>query len=77
MGADAFTGDVPTNEGATDKAAATIGQGRNLASPLSMAVVAGTIARGSFVDPTLVAPGVGHRRDGAGAGGRPRASSAT
>ena len=56
VGAEAFTGDVPANEGATDKAAATIGQGRDLASPLSMAVVAGTIARGSFVDPTLVAP---------------------
>ena len=54
---DVFQGDVPINEGATDKAAATIGQGRNLASPLSMAVVAGTIARGSFVDPTLVDPG--------------------
>ncbi len=56
VGTEAFTGDVPANEGATDKAAATIGQGRDLASPLSMAVVAGTIARGSFVDPTLVAP---------------------
>ncbi len=56
VGADAFTGDVPVNASVVDKAAATIGQGRNLASPLSMAVVAGSIARGSFLDPTLVSP---------------------
>ncbi len=57
VGTDAFTGDVPANESVVDKAAATIGQGRNLASPLSMAVVAGSIARGSFLDPTLASPG--------------------
>jgi cell division protein FtsI/penicillin-binding protein 2 len=56
VGTDAFTGGVPANESAVDKAAASIGQGRNLASPLAMAVAAGTIARGSFVDPTLVDP---------------------
>ena len=54
VGVDAFTGDVPANTSAVDKAAATIGQGRNLVSPLAMAVAAGTIARGEFVDPTLV-----------------------
>lgn len=56
VGTEVFTGEVPVNESAVDKAAATIGQGRNLASPLSMAVAAGTIARGSFLDPTLVDP---------------------
>ncbi len=56
VGAEAFTGEVPATESPVDRAAATIGQGRNLASPLSMAVAAGTIARGSFVDPTLVDP---------------------
>lgn len=56
VGADAFTGEVPANESAVDKAAASIGQGRNLASPLAMAVAAGTIARGSWLDPTLVDP---------------------
>lgn len=54
VGVDAFTGDVPANTSAVDKAAATIGQGRTLVSPLGMAVAAGTIARGEFVDPTLV-----------------------
>ena len=54
VGVDAFTGDVPANTSAVDKAAATIGQGRNLVSPLAMAVATGTIARGEFVDPTLV-----------------------
>ena len=50
----AFAGKVPENTGATDKAAATIGQGRNLTSPLSLAVMAGSVARGSFVPPALV-----------------------
>jgi cell division protein FtsI/penicillin-binding protein 2 len=50
----AFAGKVPENNGATDKAAATIGQGRNLTSPLSLAVMAGSVARGSFVPPALV-----------------------
>lgn len=56
VGTGAYTGEVPANESAVDKAAASIGQGRNLASPLAMAVVAGTIARGSWADPTLVDP---------------------
>lgn len=56
VGTDAFTGEVPANESAVDKAAASIGQGRNLASPLAMAVATGTIARGSWLDPTLVDP---------------------
>ena len=50
----AFAGKIPENTGATDKAAATIGQGRNLTSPLSLAVMAGSVARGSFVPPALV-----------------------
>jgi cell division protein FtsI/penicillin-binding protein 2 len=54
VGADAYTGSVPPNESPVDKAAATIGQGRVLASPLGMAVVAGTIARGEWAAPTLV-----------------------
>ncbi|MFP5345986.1 MAG: penicillin-binding transpeptidase domain-containing protein [Actinomycetes bacterium] len=54
VGADAFTGDVPVNESAVDRAAATIGQGRVLASPLGMAVAVGTIGRGSWAQPKLV-----------------------
>lgn len=50
----AFDGSVPANNGKTDKASASIGQGRNLASPLSLAVMAGSVARGSLVAPALV-----------------------
>ena len=50
----AFAGSVPTNTGATDKAAASIGQGRDEASPLSLAVMTGSIARGSMLPPVLV-----------------------
>jgi cell division protein FtsI/penicillin-binding protein 2 len=53
--ANAFDGSVPENTGKTDKAAATIGQGRNLVSPLAMATVVGSVARGSYVPPLLVA----------------------
>jgi len=52
--ANAFDGSVPSNNGKTDKASASIGQGRNLVSPLALAVMAGSVARGSFVPPALV-----------------------
>ena len=52
--ANAFDGSVPKNNGKTDKASASIGQGRNLVSPLTLAVMAGSVARGSFVPPALV-----------------------
>jgi cell division protein FtsI/penicillin-binding protein 2 len=54
VGADAFPGDVPVTESDVERAAATIGQGRVLASPVAMAVAAGTIGRGSWAPPTLV-----------------------
>ncbi|WP_308420356.1 penicillin-binding transpeptidase domain-containing protein [Egicoccus halophilus] len=54
LGVDAFTGSIPVNDGATDRAAAAIGQGRNLASPLAMADVAATVARGGHRTPRLV-----------------------
>lgn len=50
----AFAADVPPNTGKTDKASAAIGQGRNVASPLAMAVLAANVARGSAVAPALV-----------------------
>ena len=50
----AFAGSIPENNSKTDKAAASIGQGRNLASPLSLAVMASSVARGSFIPPALV-----------------------
>lgn len=58
-----FTGSVPTNTGLTDKAASTFGQGRTLASPVAMAVMASSVASGSFRTPSLVtspAPGGVH-----------------
>lgn len=57
--ADTFVGSVPDTTPGTDLAAATIGQGRIEASPLSMAVVAGSVARGAYLPPTLVKAGPG------------------
>jgi cell division protein FtsI/penicillin-binding protein 2 len=53
-GPQTFTGSIPTTDDAVDQAAAAFGQGRNLVSPLSMAVVAASVARGRFVAPMLV-----------------------
>jgi hypothetical protein len=53
-GPQTFVGDVPTTAGAVDQAAAAFGQGRNLVSPLSLAVLAASVARGTFLAPTLV-----------------------
>lgn len=52
--AGAFDGSVPATSGGTDAAAAAIGQGRTEVSPLAMAVMAGSIGRGTFVPPVLV-----------------------
>ncbi|TNM60172.1 hypothetical protein FHN55_19075 [Streptomyces sp. NP160] len=54
LGVDAFTGDVPADDDPVARAAASIGQGTVLASPLSMAVAASTIARGGWTAPRLV-----------------------
>jgi beta-lactamase class D len=50
----AFQGSIPTNTGGTDTAAAAIGQARDEASPLSLAVMVGSIGRGTYVPPVLV-----------------------
>jgi cell division protein FtsI/penicillin-binding protein 2 len=47
-------GSFPDPEDATEKAAAAIGQGRVLASPLHMATVAGAVLDGTWEPPTLV-----------------------
>lgn len=49
-----FDGSIPVANGKTDKAAAAIGQARNEVSPLALAVMAGSVARGSFIPPALV-----------------------
>ena len=54
VGVDAFAGDVPVPASPVERAAASIGQGRVLASPAAMAQVAATIARGSWSAPRLV-----------------------
>ncbi len=50
-----FSGDVPEPRDEAEQAAATIGQGRDLASPLAMAGVAGTVADGRWRRPRLLA----------------------
>jgi hypothetical protein len=52
--ANAFDASIPANNGKTDKASAAIGQGRNEVSPMALAVMAGTVARGSMIPPALV-----------------------
>ena len=52
--AGAFDASIPENNGKTDKASAAIGQGRDEVSPLALAVMAGTVARGSRIPPALV-----------------------
>lgn len=55
LGYPAFLGSVPDESSGTDRAASMIGQGRIEASPLSMAVVAASIANGARVTPQLLA----------------------
>jgi cell division protein FtsI/penicillin-binding protein 2 len=52
--ANAFDASIPANNGKTDKASAAIGQGRDEVSPIALAVLAGNVARGSALAPTLV-----------------------
>ena len=54
LGADAFLGSVPGEAEGTEHAAAMIGQGRVLMSPLAAAVMAGSVAKGAPVSPVLV-----------------------
>ena len=54
IGTPAFTGSVPVTESVVELAAATIGQGRVLASPLAMAQAVAAIGRGSWAPPRLV-----------------------
>ncbi|HET7477578.1 MAG TPA: penicillin-binding transpeptidase domain-containing protein [Dermatophilaceae bacterium] len=49
-----FTGSVPDPTSATEKAASAFGQARTLASPVALAVMAGSVARGSYLPPALV-----------------------
>lgn len=57
LGLNSFSGDVPASTGSVDQAAAAIGQGRVLMSPLAMASVAATVASGTPRIPQLVLGG--------------------
>jgi cell division protein FtsI/penicillin-binding protein 2 len=57
-----FAGSVPATKGGTDQAAAAIGQGRVEVSPAALAVMAGSVGRGTFVPPVLVKSGAGSTR---------------
>ncbi|HEX7105851.1 MAG TPA: penicillin-binding transpeptidase domain-containing protein [Acidothermaceae bacterium] len=60
LGTAAYRGAVPTPKSDVDLAATAFGQGATLVSPVSLAVAAATVARGSFLPPQLVegaAPG--------------------
>ncbi|MEU6076104.1 penicillin-binding transpeptidase domain-containing protein [Micromonospora sp. NPDC047074] len=54
VGLDVFTGKVSANGGATEQAAAAIGQGTTVVSPLAMASATAAVARGRFEQPKLV-----------------------
>ncbi len=54
VGATTYDGSVPVTTSDNDKAAATIGQARVLASPLVMASLAATVKNGTFSQPVLV-----------------------
>ncbi|TDB70333.1 penicillin-binding transpeptidase domain-containing protein [Micromonospora sp. KC723] len=54
LGVDVFTGRVSADGGATEQAAAAIGQGTTLVSPLAMAGATAAVARGRFEQPKLV-----------------------
>jgi cell division protein FtsI/penicillin-binding protein 2 len=54
LGTAAYRGSVPTPKTDVDLAAASFGQGATLVSPVSLAVAAATVARGSYVAPQLV-----------------------
>ncbi|MFE9691372.1 penicillin-binding transpeptidase domain-containing protein [Micromonospora sp. NPDC005806] len=54
LGVDVFTGKVSANGSATEQAAAAIGQGTTVVSPLAMAGATAAVARGHWEQPKLV-----------------------
>jgi cell division protein FtsI/penicillin-binding protein 2/type II secretory pathway pseudopilin PulG len=65
LGIGAYAGQVPREESAVEVAAAAIGQGRVLFSPLVAADVAATVARGHWLEPRVVLePAGGEQRTG-------------
>jgi cell division protein FtsI/penicillin-binding protein 2 len=54
VGVPTFTGSVPAGGSNIDQAAAAFGQGKTLVSPIAMVGVAGAVARGHWIAPTVV-----------------------
>jgi len=52
--AGAFSGSVPVATSKTERAATAFGQARTSVSPASLAVVAASVARGSYIEPALI-----------------------
>jgi cell division protein FtsI/penicillin-binding protein 2 len=63
LGVPVFSGSVPVAADAVDRAAASFGQGRVLASPLALASMAATVARGRWVEPRLLTTPATEARD--------------
>ena len=51
---DAFGGSVPVATSKVEKATTAFGQGRTSVSPASLAVMAASVARGSYIEPALI-----------------------
>lgn len=65
LGIGAYAGQVPAEDSAVEVAAASIGQGAVLVSPLIAADVAATVARGSWLEPrVLLEPAADEQRAG-------------
>ena len=77
LGTPAFRGSVAPPKDQVDLAATSFGQGSTLVSPVSLAVMAATVARGSYVAPQLVLNGQSQpcNSDGSGASTSPPAGS--
>lgn len=77
LGTPAFRGKVAPPRDQVDLAATSFGQGSTLVSPVSLAVMAATVARGSYVAPQLVLNGQQQpcNADGSGASASASASS--
>ncbi|WP_377339492.1 penicillin-binding transpeptidase domain-containing protein [Plantactinospora siamensis] len=56
VGLEAYTGKISTGGPAVERAAAAIGQGTTLVSPLAMAAATAAVARGQWQQPVLVSP---------------------
>jgi cell division protein FtsI/penicillin-binding protein 2 len=52
--ADAFDGSVPTPKSRLERANTAFGQARTSVSPAALAVMAASVGRGSYVEPTLI-----------------------